>query len=106
MNIRHKFNAIRTEVDEIKFASKKEAEYYTQLRKTIYSDKNPEGTLLFFLRQVPLDLPGGIKYICDFVLFNLDGSVHFIDVKGYLTKEFKLKRKLVEKTYPFKLELV
>lgn len=99
--IRHKFNAIRTEVDEIKFASKKEAEYYGQLKGMVDS-----GELVFFLRQVPLDIGGGIRYICDFVTFDSNGTVHFIDVKGFLTKEFKLKRKLVESIYPFKLELV
>jgi len=93
--IRHKFNAVRTEVDGISFASKKEAHYYAQLclaRKA--------GDLLFFLRQVPFHLPGGIRYVCDFAEFWKTGEVRFTDTKGYKTSEYKAKKKMVEALYP------
>ena len=99
--IRHKFNAKRTEVDEKTFASKKEANYYLALK-----DKQRRGEILFFLEQVPIRLPGGIKYIVDFIEFHCDDTVHFTDIKGMRTPVFILKKKLCEETYPFKIEEV
>lgn len=93
--IRHKFGAKRTELDGIKFASKKEATYYQSLNLTIKS-----GKLLFFLRQVPFHLPGGVKYVCDFMEFWEDGEVRVVDVKGMRTPAYKAKKRMVEALYP------
>ena len=97
--IRHKFNAIRTEIDGIKFASKKEAKRYHDLKCM-----QKEGGILFFLRQVPIYIPGGIKYVCDFQVFWTDGSVTFEDVKGFKTDTYILKKKLVEHNYPIEIQ--
>ena len=97
---RHKFNATRTELDGIKFASKKEAQYYTELKM-----KARAGIVLFYLRQVPFHLPGNAKYVVDFQEFHADGTVHFIDVKGMMTKDFVLKKKIVEALYPVEIEI-
>lgn len=99
--IRHKFNATITVRDGLKFRSKKEAAYYDQLKLKVKA-----GLIHFFLMQVPFHLPGGVVYRCDFIEFHADGSVHFTDVKGFETKEFKLKRKLVESLYPIKITVV
>lgn len=96
--IRHKFNAIRTEVDGIKFASKREAKYFSELRIAQNS-----GELLFFLRQVPFHLAGGVRYVCDFVEFWKDGSVRFVDTKGFKTQMYIAKRKMVQATYPIEI---
>lgn len=98
---RHKFNAIQTIRDGIKFASKKEAAYYDRLKI-----KQKAGTVLFFLRQTAFHLPGNITYRTDFQVFKSDGTVHFVDVKGFETKEFKIKKKMVESIYPVKIEIV
>ncbi len=98
---RHKYGAIRTERDSIKFASKKEAHYYDQLKLLVKS-----GIVLFFLRQVPFHLPGGVTYRCDFQEFHSDGSVRFVDVKGMMTKQFIDKKKIVEALYPVEIEIV
>ena len=98
---RHKYNAVRTEADGIKFDSKAEARYYGNLKL-----KQHAGIVLFFLRQVPFHLPGGVVYRCDFQEFHSDGSVHFVDVKGMETSEFKIKKKLVESIYPVEIEIV
>lgn len=97
---KHKFSAERTEIDGIKFASKKEANYYAQLlvRQRI-------GEVVFFLRQVPFHLPGGTKYVVDFQEFLADGTVRFLDVKGFQTKEFIRAKKQVEALYPVQIEL-
>ena len=101
MAVRHKFNAVRTESDGINFDSKKEARYYGQLKLRMRS-----GEVLFFLRQVPLHLPGGVRYVVDFQEFHSDGTVHFVDVKGMQTKDFVMKKKMVESIYPVEIEVV
>jgi dissimilatory sulfite reductase (desulfoviridin) alpha/beta subunit len=99
--IKHKYRAKPTDVDGIKFHSKLEAAYYRRLLLRVKS-----GEVLFFLRQTPIHLPGNVKYIVDFLEFYADGSVHFIDVKGFETPEFKIKKKMVEDLYPFTVEIV
>lgn len=98
---KHKFQAIRTECDGIKFDSKAEALYYKELLL-----RKRAGDIVFFLRQVPFYLTGGVKYVCDFQEFHSDGTVHFIDVKGVQTSEFKAKKKMVEALYPIEIEIV
>jgi len=95
----HKFNAQPTHVDGIRFSSKREARYYETLKV-----RQKAGDILFFLRQVPIHLPGNIKYVTDFLEFHRDGSVHFIDVKGFKTKTYRMKKKMVESLYPIGIE--
>lgn len=100
MAIRHnvsraKYNSRPKVVDGIRFDSKKEADYYSKLK---YAQK--AGDVVMFLRQVPFDLPGGIKYRIDFVEFWADGTTRFIDVKGFATQKYKLKKRQVEALYP------
>lgn len=97
----HKFNAKRTDYDGIRFDSKKEAQYYAKLKMRV-----SVGQVLFFLRQTAFHLPGGVKYSVDFTEFHADGTVHFVDVKGMKTKEFILKKKMVEDLYPVEIEVV
>jgi hypothetical protein len=96
---RHKFKAVRTERDGIKFPSKREAEYYDELKLKVKA-----GLVAFFIRQVPFHLPGNIKYVCDFLEFHADGTAHFVDVKGKRTKEYIRNKKMVEALYPIEIE--
>ncbi len=98
---RHKFNAKPTEVDGFKFPSKREAAYYADCKL-----RQRSGELVFFLRQVPIHLPGGVKYVVDFQEFRADGSVHFVDPKGMMTQAFIDKKKMVESLYPIEIEIV
>ena len=93
-----KYNSIRTVVDGITFHSKKEAKHYAELKI------NPD--VLFFLRQVPFGLPGNTSYRADFLIFYKDGSYKVVDVKGYATQIYRLKKKQVEALYPIKIEEV
>ena len=93
--IKHKFNAKPTTYDGIKFASKKEQKRYLELRVL-----ESAGDILFFLRQTPMHLSGGVKYVCDYQVFWSDGTVTFEDVKGMRTPMYKLKKKQVEALYP------
>lgn len=90
-----KYKNTITYSDGIRFHSKKEMNHYLNLKLL-----QKAGTLSFFLRQVPFHLPGNIKYICDFICFWTDGTITFEDVKGFKTNTYKLKKKLVESTYP------
>ena len=98
--ITHKFNAKRVDIDGFKFPSKKEGAYYNDL-KLLQSC----GELLFFLRQVPIYLPGGVRLVIDFVEFWADGRVEFTDVKGFNTPMGKMKIRQVEALYPFTIGL-
>ena len=97
----HKFNAVRTEVSGVKFPSKKEARYYEKLLL-----RQKAGDVLFFLRQVPFHLPGNVRYVIDFVTFEKNGTVHFIDVKGFKTSEYRMKKRQVEALFPVEIEEV
>ena len=99
--LKHKFKAKRTNVDDIKFSSKKEANRYNTLKLLRKS-----GEILFFLRQVPFHLPGGVKYVCDFLIFWVNGEVTIEDVKGFKTESYKAKKKMVEALYPIEISEV
>ncbi|TKB53290.1 DUF1064 domain-containing protein [Ferrimonas aestuarii] len=96
-----KYGAKPTVVDGIRFDSKKEANYYLQLKARVKA-----GEVLTFLRQVPFHLPGKTKYAVDFLEFHADGSVHFVDVKGMITPTYKIKKRQVEELYPVTIEEV
>lgn len=90
-----KYRATATIIDGIKFGSKKEAAHYQQLK---LAKKN--GDLLFFLRQTPFHLPGNIVYRADFIEFWANGEIRIVDVKGFKTSLYILKKKQVEAIYP------
>lgn len=97
--MRHKFHAIRTVLDGIKFPSKHEGRVYEDLKM-----RQMAGEIVFFLRQVPLHLPGGVRYVVDFLTFGADGLVRFIDAKGYRTPMYIAKKKILESIYPIQIE--
>ena len=96
--MKHKFRATPCESDGIKFSSKKEAARYAALKLL-----QQNGGVLFFLRQVPFHLDGGVKYLVDFVVFWSNGDITFEDVKGFKTPMYIMKKKLVEAKYPIKI---
>lgn len=96
----HKFHAVKTIRNGLKFDSKLEADYYDELKLRVLA-----GEVIFFLRQIAFDLPGNTKYRCDFQEFWADGTVHFIDCKGYETKDFIKNKKQVEALYPVEIEV-
>lgn len=99
--LRHKFGAVRCESDGKKFPSKLERNYYNQLVL-----RQKAGEVLFFLRQIPFDLPGNVIYRADFQVFKNDGTVEFIDTKGKDTALSISKRKMVEDLYPVSINIV
>jgi hypothetical protein len=106
-----KYKSKKVEIDGHVFDSKIEARYYEQLKWL-----QEHNQILFFRLQPRYLLQEAfrkngktfrkIEYIADFEVHHLDGSIEVIDVKGYETEAFKIKRKLFEKKYPHKLSLV
>lgn len=93
---KHKYSAKATVVDGIRFDSIKEAEHYTGLKT-----RQRGGQVVGWLRQVPIHLPGGTILRIDFLEFWTDGTVHVVDVKGFITKDFKIKKREAEAAYPW-----
>lgn len=100
---RSKYGNIRTEINGIKFDSKKEARRYTELLE-LYKAGKIEGLKLqrVFTLQEAFTTPEGervqaIKYIADFV-YEQDGITVVEDVKSAATKNnaaYKLKKKMM-----------
>lgn len=92
---RNKYGNVRTEVDGIKFHSRKEAARYEVLR-----DMQAAGSITNLRLQVPFRLLVNDKLVCryisDFVYTNTDGAEIVEDVKGRLTDVYKLKKKLMK----------
>ena len=97
---RHKYSAEQVVRDGVVWPSKKEFRYYQSLLMRM----NPGGDIKFVLRQVPFHLPGNVVYRVDFQEFHKNGTIHFVDVKGRRTKEFIMKKKMVESLYPVTIE--
>lgn len=79
-----------------RFDSAAEAGYYQRLVLL-----KAAGEIMEFKRQVAFEVGPGIKYIADFVVWNNDraSSWYAVDVKGTLTKVFRLKAKLFQAKY-------
>ncbi|MFH1739139.1 MAG: DUF1064 domain-containing protein [bacterium] len=98
----HKYGACATVIDGIRFASKREAERYAELklleRMNIIQD-------LFI--QPRFRMPPGFAYVADFQYTDANGQSIVEDVKGVETPVFKLKRKCLEYFYPkVRLEII
>lgn len=98
---KNKWNNTPTVRDGIRFDSKKEADFYAQLKL-----EQAAGDVLFFLMQVPVRLPDGEKLRIDFQVFYVDGTARFIDVKGRATRDWLTKKAWAESIYPFEIETV
>lgn len=96
---RAKYNNSKTVVDGIEFDSTKEANRYKELRLLLKA-----GEIGLFRMQVEYELnPGGthsLKYVADFVyIITATGETVVEDVKGFRTREYKKKKRLMKKVY-------
>lgn len=86
-------------VDGIRFDSRREADYYGQLKI-----EQRAGLILNFERQVTFELAVNGKKICahrvDFLVHYRGGRREVREVKGFATAEWDIKRKLFEAIYP------
>ena len=77
-----KYGNRRTEYDGKKFDSQHEAQVYAELLLLVRA-----GRLKCVLRQVSFDLPGGIRYVADFVTIDPENRAEVIDAKSEITRK-------------------
>ena len=93
-----KYRAQKTSIDGHVFDSKKEAEFYCDLKNRLRADD-----IKGFCLQPIFILADGLRYKPDFIIFNNDNSTEVIDVKGIKTKEYIAKKKMFEDKYHLKI---
>lgn len=99
-----KYKAVKTEVDGIKFDSKKESNRWLYLK-----EKENQGDIKYLQMQVPYIIiqksqyGRAIKYIADFVYFDSQkGTVIVEDVKSPYTRKnpvYRLKKRLMAEVH-------
>ena len=96
----NKYKNKKTIVDGIKFDSEMESHYYIYLKQLKEIGEVVDFVLQpTYLLQEGFDLNGKrirpITYKADFKVIYKDGHEEVIDVKGKITEEFKIKRKML-----------
>lgn len=99
---RHKFKAIRTEVDGHVFPSKREAQRYQQLK---LMEKAKAISKLELQPKYELYVKG--THICDYIAdfrYREEGLTIVEDVKGFKTPEYRLKKKLMKALFAIEIK--
>ena len=103
---RQKYGNRKVTVDGMKFDSQHEADYYFG----VLMPRVKAGELKCVCRQVPIDLPGGIRYIADFVTVKPDMTIEaVIDAKSEATRKDRVyinKRKQVRSCWGIEIQEV
>lgn len=99
-----KFASKKVEIDHHLFDSKSEAKFYLHLLEKKYSGGIRDFSLQPVFELQPAFHKYGknfrkIEYIADFEVYHLDGQIEVIDVKGMITPDFSLKKKLFDFKY-------
>jgi len=100
-----KYRAKKVEIDGVKFDSKKEANYAKHL--ALLAQQGLVDTITYqprYVLQEKFNKNGihfrAINYVADFAVVYSDGHVEVVDVKGFRTPVYKIKRKMFELKYP------
>ena len=107
----NKYHNKKVIIDGIKFDSEKEGNYYLKLKMLEKAGK---------IRDLKLQVPFVLletfkvddrtyrktKYIADFTYYDDKDKLHVIDVKGFHTNEYQLKKKLMAWKYGIEIEEV
>lgn len=93
-----KYRSQKTSIDGHTFDSKKEAEYYCELKNRLRAND-----IKGFCMQPIFILADGLKYKADFIIFNNDNTTEIVDVKGVRTKEYIAKKKVFEDKFNLKI---
>ena len=103
---RQKYGNRKVTVDGMKFDSQHEADYYFG----VLMPRVKAGELKCVCRQVPIDLPGGIRYIADFVTIKPDMTIEaVIDAKSEATRKNRVyinKKKQVRSCWDIEIQEV
>ncbi|PEF60296.1 DUF1064 domain-containing protein [Bacillus cereus] len=100
-----KYKNKKVHLDDYVFDSQAEANYYEGLKV-----RSARGEIQGFERQPVFKLQPAFKkrdksfqaitYIADFLVYLPNGEVEVVDVKGFITQTFALKKKMFEYKYP------
>lgn len=90
-----KYHSTKTVVDGIKFDSKKEADYFGNLKML-----QQAGVVVGIARQPRFPIGAGHEYVADFIVFLPDGTCEVVEVKGMETDTYLLKKSYFEEKYP------
>jgi hypothetical protein len=97
---KNKYNAKKVKIDGHVFDSQKEANFYFELKIRLKA-----GDILSFCLQPKFILSEKITYKADFIIFEHD-KTRVVDIKGFETETFKLKKKLFEEKFNIELEVI
>lgn len=103
-----KYGAIKTTVDGIVFASKKEANRYAQLklmeRGGLISDLKLQPVFPIVIDGAPVMMRNGqpARYTADFA-YTEKGKRIVEEIKGFVVRDYPLRRALVEHIYGVKI---
>jgi len=97
-----KYHNKKTIYNGVNFMSRKEAGYARTLDALKYA-KDPKERVVSYETQVPFQIEINsvkiCKYLADFKVLYKDKHIEIVDVKGFRTEIYKLKKKLVEAQY-------
>ena len=105
MRRRNKYNASKVRFDGYVFDSKREAEYYSELK---LRERAGEISNINVHPSFPIEIMGRpiCKVVLDFVYTDKNGDDRYIDVKGMKTAISILKKKMCEAQYGIDIEWV
>ena len=96
----NKFHAESREIDDHEFPSRKEASYYLLYRdmlkrgEIVKLELQPKFTLIPSFKGKDGKTEKSVNYTADFRLTYPDGHVVIVEVKGYKTRDYVIRRKL------------
>lgn len=97
-----KYGNCKTAYKGVTYMSKKEANYAMAL-----DAMKKRGDIISYTCQVPFQITINnikcFKYLLDFEVKYSDGHIEYVDVKGFRTKIYRLKKKCVEAQYSIKI---
>lgn len=97
---RSKYGNVPTYVDGVRFDSKREARFYSDL---VVAQR--AGLVKWFARQCRFVIEGG-ECVVDFIVVMADGTVRVVDPKGHRTKMYRRSKKQVQQRYGVEIEEV
>lgn len=110
---RRKYHARRTLFDGIEFDSAREARRYAELKLLEKAGEISDMKLQVEFELIPTQqdeegklIEQKVKYIADFVYHDKDGRIVVEDTKGYTTKDYIIKRKLMLYVHGIKIREV
>ena len=103
--MRNKYGAQSREIDDHEFPSKKEASYYLLYKdmlkhgEIVKLELQPKFTLIPSFKGRDGKTERSVCYTADFLLTYPGGRKVVIEVKGYRTRDYQLRRKMFEYKY-------